>query len=86
MYSPKTARRLKLETRIFHGGYDMNHFKPEIKRKIRSVDPKTIGMILNRVLIEKNSDQSGEVIDRNLSDSDYYTRLKEKHTKPSCLK
>ncbi|KAK3087080.1 hypothetical protein FSP39_001390 [Pinctada imbricata] len=81
VYSPRTARRLKLETRIYHGGYQMNYFQPEIQRKLRNVDPTTMNKLFKKVLKELNEEGSGEVIDRNLTDNDYYEKLKEKTEK-----
>lgn len=76
--SPRTARQISLETKIYNGGYQPGYFKHEIKRKIRQADPNVFHRVLKKVLKEQVQKESGEVLDRKMSDMTYYRTLKEK--------
>lgn len=76
--SPRTARQISLETKIYNGGYQPGYFKHEIKRKIRQADPNVFHRVLKKVLKEQSQKESGEVLDRKMSDMTYYRTLKEK--------
>lgn len=79
--SPRTARQISLETKIYNGGYQPGYFKHEIKRKIRQADPNVFHRVLKKVLKEQVQKESGEVLDRKMSDMTYYRTLKEKQQK-----
>lgn len=79
--SPRTARQISLETKIYNGGYQPGYFKHEIKRKIRQADPNVSHRVLKKVLKEQSQKESGEVLDRKMSDMTYYRTLKEKQQK-----
>lgn len=79
--SPRTARQISLETKIYNGGYQPGYFKHEIKRKIRQADPNVFHRVLKKVLKEQSQKESGEVLDRKMSDMTYYRTLKEKQQK-----
>lgn len=79
--SPRTARQISLETKIYNGGYQPGYFKHEIKRKIRQTDPNVFHRVVKKVLKEQCQEESGEVLDRNMSDMTYYRTLKEKQQK-----
>lgn len=79
--SPRTARQISLETKIYNGGYQPGYFKHEIKRKIRQADPNVFHRVVNKVLKEQSQKESGEVLDRKMSDMTYYRTLKEKQQK-----
>lgn len=76
--SPRTARQISLETKIYNGGYQPGYFKHEIKRKIRQADPDVFHRVVKKVLKEQSQKESGEVLDRKMSDMTYYRTLKEK--------
>lgn len=76
--SPRTARQISLETKIYNGGYQPGYFKHEIKRKIRQADPNVFHRVVKKVLKEQSQKESGEVLDRKMSDMTYYRTLKEK--------
>lgn len=79
--SPRTARQISLETKIHNGGYQPGYFKHEIKRKIRQADPNVFHRVVKKVLKEQSQKESGEVLDRKMSDMTYYRTLKEKQQK-----
>lgn len=79
--SPRTARQISLETKIYNGGYQPGYFKHEIKRKIRQADPNIFHRVVKKVLKEQSQKESGEVLDRKMSDMTYYRTLKEKQQK-----
>lgn len=79
--SPRTARQISLETKIYNGGYQPGYFKHEIKRKIRQADPDVFHRVVKKVLKEQSQKESGEVLDRKMSDMTYYRTLKEKQQK-----
>lgn len=79
--SPRTARQISLETKIYNGGYQPGYFKYEIKRKIRQADPNVFHRVVKKVLKEQSQKESGEVLDRKMSDMTYYRTLKEKQQK-----
>lgn len=79
--SPRTARQISLETKIYNGGYQQGYFKHEIKRKIRQADPNVFHRVVKKVLKEQSQKESGEVLDRKMSDMTYYRTLKEKQQK-----
>lgn len=79
--SPRTARQISLETKIYNGGYQPGYFKHEIKRKIRQADPNVFHRVVKKVLKEQSQKESGEVLDRKMSDMTYYRTLKEKQQK-----
>lgn len=79
--SPRTARQISLETKIYNGGYQPGYFKHEIKRKIRQADPNVFHRVLKKVLKEQSQKESGEVLNRKMSDMTYYRTLKEKQQK-----
>lgn len=79
--SPRTARQISLETKIYNGGYQPGYFKHEIKRKIRQADPNVFHRVVKKVLKEHSQKESGEVLDRKISDMTYYRTLKEKQQK-----
>lgn len=79
--SPRTARQISLETKIYNGGYQPGYFKHEIKRKIRQADPNVFHRVVKKVLKEQIQKESGEVLDRKMSDMTYYRTLKEKQQK-----
>lgn len=79
--SPRTARQISLETKIYNGGYQPGYFKHEIKRKIRQADPNVFHRVVKKVLKELSQKESGEVLDRKMSDMTYYRTLKEKQQK-----
>lgn len=79
--SPRTARQISLETKIYNGGYQPEYFKHEIKRKIRQADPNVFHRVVKKVLKEQSQKESGEVLDRKMSDMTYYRTLKEKQQK-----
>lgn len=79
--SPRTARQISLETKIYNGGYQPGYFKHEIKRKIRQADPNVFHRVVKKVLKEQSQKESGEVLDRKMSDITYYRTLKEKQQK-----
>lgn len=79
--SPRTARQISLETKIYNGGYQPGYFKHEIKRKIRQTDPNVFHRVVKKVLKEQCQEESGEVLDRKMSDMTYYRTLKEKQQK-----
>lgn len=76
--SPRTARQISLETKIYNGGYQPGYFKHEIKRKIRQADPNVFHRVVKKVLKEQSQKESGEVLNRKMSDMTYYRTLKEK--------
>lgn len=63
---------------IYNGGYQPGYFKHEIKRKIRQADPNVFRRVVKKVLKEQCQKESGEVLDRKMSDMTYYRTLKEK--------
>nr|XP_022346017.1 uncharacterized protein LOC111138379 [Crassostrea virginica] len=79
--SPRTARQISLETKIYNGGYQPGYFKQEIKRKIRQADPNVFHRVMKKVLKEQCQEESGQVLDRKMSDMTYYRTLKEKQKK-----
>lgn len=79
--SPRTARQISLETKIYNGGYQPGYFKHEIKRKIRQADPNVFHRVVKKVLKEQSQKESGEVLDRKMSDMTYYRTLKKKQQK-----
>eukprot|EP00105_Crassostrea_gigas_P002015 XP_011414397.1 PREDICTED: uncharacterized protein LOC105318807 [Crassostrea gigas] len=79
--SPRTARQISLETKIYNGGYQPGYFKHEIKRKIRQADPNVFHRVVKKVLKEQSQKESGEVLNRKMSDMTYYRTLKEKQQK-----
>lgn len=79
--SPRTARQISLETKIYNGGYQPGYFKHEINRKIRQADPNVFHRVVKKVLKEQSQKESGEVLDRKMSDMTYYRTLKEKQQK-----
>lgn len=79
--SPRTARQISLETKIYNGGYQPGYFKHEIKRKIRQANPNVFHRVVKKVLKELSQKESGEVLDRKMSDMTYYRTLKEKQQK-----
>lgn len=79
--SPRTARQISLETKVYNGGYQPGYFKHEIKRKIRQADPNVFHRVVKKVLKEQSQKESGEVLDRKMSDMTYYRTLKEKQQK-----
>lgn len=79
--SPRTAQQISLETKIYNGGYQPGYFKHEIKRKIRQADPNVFHRVVKKVLKEQSQKESGEVLDRKMSDMTYYRTLKEKQQK-----
>lgn len=79
--SPRTARQISLETKIYNGGYQPGYLKHEIKRKIRQADPNVFHRVVKKVLKEQSQKESGEVLDRKMSDMTYYRTLKEKQQK-----
>lgn len=79
--SPRTARQISLETKIYNGGYQPGYFKHEIKRKIRQADPNVFHRVVKKVLKEQSQKESGEVLDRKMTDMTYYRTLKEKQQK-----
>lgn len=79
--SPRTARQISLETKIYNGGYQPGYFEHEIKRKIRQTDPNVFHRVVKKVLKEQCQEESGEVLDRKMSDMTYYRTLKEKQQK-----
>lgn len=79
--SPRTARQISLEFKIYNGGYQPGYFKHEIKRKIRQADPNVFHRVVKKVLKEQSQKESGEVLDRKMSDMTYYRTLKEKQQK-----
>lgn len=79
--SPRTARQISLETKIYNGGYQPGYFKHEIKRKIRQTDPNVFHRVVKKVLKEQCQEESGDVLDRKMSDMTYYRTLKEKQQK-----
>lgn len=79
--SPRTARQISLETKIYNGGYQPGYFKHEIKRKIRQADPNIFHRVVKKVLKEQSQKESGEVLNRKMSDMTYYRTLKEKQQK-----
>lgn len=79
--SPRAARQISLETKIYNGGYQPGYFKHEIKRKIRQADPNIFHRVVKKVLKEQSQKESGEVLDRKMSDMTYYRTLKEKQQK-----
>lgn len=79
--SPRTARQISLETKIYNGGYQPGYFKHEIKRKIRQADPNVFHRVVKKVLKEQSQKESGEVLDRKMSYMTYYRTLKEKQQK-----
>lgn len=79
--SPRTARQISRETKIYNGGYQPGYFKHEIKRKIRQADPNVFHRVVKKVLKEQSQKESGEVLDRKMSDMTYYRTLKEKQQK-----
>lgn len=79
--SPRTARQFSLETKIYNGGYQPGYFKHEIKRKIRQTDPNVFHRVVKKVLKEQCQEESGDVLDRKMSDMTYYRTLKEKQQK-----
>lgn len=79
--SPRTARQISLETKIYNGGYQPGYFKHEIKRKIRQTGPNVFHRVVKKVLKEQCQEESGEVLDRKMSDMTYYRTLKEKQQK-----
>lgn len=79
--SPRAARQISLETKIYNGGYQPGYFKHEIKRKIRQADPNVFHRVVKKVLKEQSQKESGEVLDRKMSDMTYYRTLKEKQQK-----
>lgn len=79
--SPRTARQISLETKIYNGGYQPGYFKHEIKRKIRQTDPNVFHRVVKKVMKEQCQEESGEVLDRKMSDMTYYRTLKEKQQK-----
>lgn len=79
--SPRTARQISLETKIYNGGYQPGFFKHEIRRKIRQADPNVFHRVFKKVLKERCQEESGEVLDRKMSDMTYYRTLKEKQQK-----
>jgi len=76
--TPRTARRFKLETRVYHSGYDMKAFQPEINRRLRQTDPTRVTRIFKNVLLEKFQEESNIVIDRKLSSSGFHRMLNDK--------
>ncbi|KAK3102114.1 hypothetical protein FSP39_008892 [Pinctada imbricata] len=76
--TPRTARRFKLETRVYHSGFDRKAFRPEINRKIRQMDPTRTTRIMKKILLEKSKDQSDILIDRNLSVDGFYKMLEDR--------
>jgi hypothetical protein len=78
--SPRTARHISLETKIYNGGYQPSYFKHEIKRRIRQADPNVVHRVVKKILKEQ-CQESGRVLDRNMSDLTYYRTLKEKQEK-----
>ena len=76
--TPRIARRYKLETRIYHSGYDINDFKPEISRRLRQIDPDRVHRIYQKVLLEKFKGKSDMLIDRNLSKTKFDMLLHDK--------
>ncbi|XP_062619050.1 uncharacterized protein LOC134280624 [Saccostrea cucullata] len=79
--SPRTARHISLETKIYNGGYQPAYFKHEIQRKIRQADPNVVHRVVKKILKEQCQEESGKVLDRKLSDMSYYRTLREKQQK-----
>ncbi|XP_061196847.1 uncharacterized protein LOC133205121 [Saccostrea echinata] len=79
--SPRTARQISLETKIYNGGYQPGYFKHEIKRKIRQADPNVVHRVVTKILKEQCQEESGKVLDRKLSDMSYYRTLREQQQK-----
>ena len=79
LMTPRTARRFKLETRVYHSGFDKKAFRPEITKKIRQMDPTRTTRIMKKILLEKSKDQSDILIDRNLSVDGFYKMLEDRH-------
>lgn len=73
--TPRTARRFKIETRVFYSGFDMKNFKPEIDRKLRQMDPTRTQRIMKKILLEEFKDRSDVLIDRNLSEKTFLEML-----------
>ncbi|OWF44039.1 hypothetical protein KP79_PYT21151 [Mizuhopecten yessoensis] len=77
--TPRTVRRYNLETRIYHTGYGIQPFRPEINRRIHQTDPARITKIYKKVLLEKFKNESDLVIDRKLSTSSFFRMLEDKN-------
>lgn len=73
--TPRTARRFKIETRVYYSGFDMKTFKPEIDRKLRQMDPSRTQRIMRKILLEEFKDRSDVLIDRNLSEKTFLQML-----------
>jgi len=73
--SPRTARRLKLETRVYYSGFERRWFKPEIQRKMRQSNPLRAYDILKKVLLAKCENDNNNMIDRNLSISAFHSEV-----------
>lgn len=78
--SPRTARQISVETKIYNGGYQPGYFKHDIKRRIRQTDPDVSHRVVRKILKEQ-CQESGKVLDRNVSDLTYYRTLKEQQQK-----
>lgn len=73
--TPRTARRFKIETRVYYSGFEMKTFKPEIDRKLRQMDPSRTQRIMKKILLEEFKDRSNILIDRNLSEKTFLEML-----------
>jgi hypothetical protein len=73
--TPRTARRYKIETRVYYSGFEIKNFKPEIDRKLRQMDPSRTQRIMKKILLEEFKDRSDILIDRNLSEKTFLEML-----------
>lgn len=78
--SPKTARKIKLETRIYHSGFEKRWFQPEIESKVRKTDINRVHGLVRKVLLEQCVKDSHRVFDRQLSNAAFYKDIDD------CLK
>ena len=65
--TPRSSRRHKFETRIYHSGYSMQTLKPEVLNMIEKNKPNNKKEELHKKLLEKSRIISNYLIDRKIT-------------------
>ncbi|KAL3861105.1 hypothetical protein ACJMK2_007177 [Sinanodonta woodiana] len=78
----KSLRRFILESRVFNSGFGMKSLRPEVRRKLRQMDPVRKIRRFKRTLLEHNKAESNFLINPAIPDYAFYKMLSDrKHWK-----
>ncbi|KAK3594994.1 hypothetical protein CHS0354_019924 [Potamilus streckersoni] len=78
----KSLRRFILESRVFNSGFGMKSLRPEVRRKLRQMDPVRKIRCFKKKLLEHNKAESNFLINPAIPDYAFYKMLSDrKHWK-----